>query len=75
MSGKLWFHGIALHTGELQLAVRLLLAALRDSPDAAQRAQLRADEFGVSLEGAYEDALLCVYPEAVALTGILIDPE
>ena len=75
MSGKLWFHGIALHTGELQLAVRLLLAALRDSPDAAERAQLRANEFGVSLEGAYEDALLCVYPEAVALTGILIDPE
>ena len=75
MSGKLWFHGIALHTGELQLAVRLLLAALRDSPDAAERAQRRADEFGVSLDGPYEDALLCVYPEAVALTGILIDPE
>ena len=75
MSGKLWFHGIALHTGELQLAVRLLLAALADSPDAVERAQLRADEFGVSMAGSYEDALLCVYPEAVALTGILIDPE
>lgn len=75
MSGKLWFHGIALHTGELQLAVRLLFAALRDAPDAAERALQRADEFGVSLEGSYEDALLCVYPEAVALTGILIDPE
>lgn len=75
VSGKLWFHGIALHTGELQLAVRLLLAALRDSPEAAERAQTRADEFGASLDSSYEDSLLCVYPEAVALTGILIDPE
>lgn len=75
MSGRLWFHGIALHTGELQLAVRLLLAALRDSPDAAERARERADEFGASLYGPYEDSLLCLYPEAVALTGILIDPE
>lgn len=74
-SGKLWFRGIALHTGELQLAVRLILAALQDSPDAAEHARRRADQFDASLGRSYEDALLCVYPEAIALTGILIDPE
>lgn len=74
-SGKLWFRGIALHTGELQLAVRLILAAFQDSPEAAEHAHLRAAEFGVSLERSYEDALLCVYPEAIALAGILIDPD
>lgn len=66
--------GIALHTGELQLAVRLILAALHDVDGMAAPAR-RATEFGVALDGSYEDALLCTYPEAVALTGILIDPE
>ncbi len=74
LSGKLWLRGIALHTGELHLAVRLILAALDDVDGMAAPAR-RAMDFGVTLDGSYEDALLCAYPEAVALTGILIDPE
>lgn len=74
LSGKLWLRGIALHTGELQLAVRLIIAAMNDADVVTAPAE-RAAEFDVDLHGSYEDALLCSYPEAVALVGILIDPE
>lgn len=75
LSGKLWLRGIALHTGELQLAVHLILAAVQDDVDGSSAPTQRAKEFGVALDASYEDALLCTYPEAVALVGILIDPE
>ncbi|RWR16195.1 hypothetical protein D8Y23_14005 [Microbacterium enclense] len=73
LSGRLWNRGISLHTGELQLSCRLLQTALRDAPDAAPHR--RAVEFGVDVLSDVDDALLCAYPEAVALTGLLVDAE
>lgn len=73
LSGKLWNRGIALHTGELQLAGRLIQAALQETPDAVplkRAAALEVDPFV-----GYEETLLCAYPEVVALTGMLVDPE
>lgn len=73
LSGKLWFRGIALHTGEFQLAGRLIQAALADVADAEPLA--RAERWGVDPRGSHADIMLSAYPEIVALTGLLVDPE
>lgn len=73
LSGKLWFRGIALHTGEVQLAGRLIQAALDDVADAEPIK--RADQWGVDPRGSHADIMLAAYPEVVALTGLLVDPE
>lgn len=73
LSGKLWFRGIALHTGEFQLAGRLIQAALDDVADAEP--VKRADLWGMDPRSSHADIMLSAYPEIVALTGLLVDPE
>lgn len=73
LSGKLWFRGIALHTGEFQLAGRLIQAALEDVADAEPLR--RGDRWGVDPRGSHAEIMLAAYPEVVALTGLLVDPE
>lgn len=73
LSGKLWFRGIALHTGEFQLAGRLIQAALDDVSDAAPLR--RAERWGMDPRGSHPDIMMSAYPEVVALTGLLVDPE
>lgn len=73
LSGKLWLRGIGLHTGELQLAARLLRIAAEDTRSSP--AIGRGQTLGVDPFSSDADFLLCAYPEIVALTGTLIQPE
>lgn len=70
-SGWLWFHGVSLHTGELELAANLVSAALADGQDA--RRDVRLEQLNLD-DGPEVSPLLLYYPEITNLACALTDP-
>lgn len=71
-SGWLWFHGVTLHTGEIDLATRLVRAALAEDHHqllASRLSRLRVEEDAPGIT-----ALLLFYPEITSLACALTDP-
>lgn len=67
---RLWPRGVALHTGEINLAtafVRAWAAGAGESNVVAQR----AERLSVGDPHTYEQMLLCAYPEAIRVAHVL----
>lgn len=74
LRSQLWKRGVALHTGELNLAAAFV-HAWHEGTDAPSAIDDRMARFGVHRLDAYEVVLLCAYPEIVRLACVLISPR
>ncbi len=74
LRSQLWQRGVALHTGELNLAAAFV-RAWRAGSDAPTIIDDRMTRFGVRALSTYEETLLCAYPEAVRVARVLTDPR
>ncbi|MBF0816251.1 hypothetical protein [Microbacterium paludicola] len=70
-SGWLWFHGVTLHTGEIDLATTLVTSALTD--DDGHRRQHRLAQLGLDDGDPAATPLLLYYPEIMHLACALTD--
>lgn len=71
---QLWQRGVALHTGELNLAAGFVRAwhAGSGAPTVIDE---RMECFNVQALNSYQEALLCAYPEVIDVAGLLTAPR
>lgn len=74
LRSQLWARGVALHTGELNLAAAFV-HAWHDGTDGLSAIDDRMARFGAQRLDAYEVVLLCAYPEIVRLVCVLTSPR
>lgn len=74
LRSQLWTRGVALHTGELNLAAAFV-HAWHEGTDAPSAIDDRMARFGVHRLDAYEVVLLCAYPEVIRLACLLTTPR
>lgn len=74
LRSQLWQRGVALHTGELNLAAAFV-SAWHAGSDARTLIDDRMTRFGVQELGTYEETLLCAYPEVVRVACVLTAPR
>lgn len=72
--GRLWERGIALHTGELNLAAAAVLA-WSTGVRGATFLDARAERFGIEAPTTFEEVLLCGYDEVVRIVDIAMSPR
>ena len=74
LRSQLWTRGVALHTGELNLAAAFVHAwhGGSESPSAIDDRMAR---FGIPHLDSYEDVLLCAYPETIRVACMLTTPR
>lgn len=74
LRSRLWTRGVALHTGEINLAAAFVKAwsAVAGSQNAIAA---RMEKLNVDALDTYEETLLCAYPEVVRVACVLtLDP-
>lgn len=74
LRSQLWKRGVALHTGELNLAAAFV-HAWYEGTDAPSAIDARMARIGIPRLDAYEDVLLCAYPEIIRLACVLTSPR
>ena len=73
LRSQLWKRGVALHTGEMNLAAAFIHAWHQD-PGGSSSIRDRMTRIGISHLDTYENVLLCAYPEIMRLTCLLTSP-
>ncbi|MGB4778164.1 hypothetical protein [Microbacterium sp.] len=74
LRARLWPRGVALHTGELNLAAALVRARSAGTGEPNLIAQ-RMEHLNVDAPCTYEQTLLCAYPEAIRVAHVLTTPR
>ncbi len=74
LRSQLWKRGVALHTGELNLAAAFV-HAWHEGSEAPSVIDDRMARFGVPHLDNYENVLLCAYPEVIRVACVLTDPR
>lgn len=74
LRSKLWKRGVALHTGEVNLAAAFVRAWHEGSDDSSPIGD-RMASFGIPHLDTYENVLLCAYPEVIRLACLLTMPR
>jgi len=74
LRSQLWKRGVALHTGELNLAAAFV-HAWHEGTQAPSRIDDRMARFGIRCLDTYEEVLLCAYPEIIRLACVLTSPR
>ncbi|RCL88333.1 MAG: hypothetical protein DBW62_05270 [Microbacterium sp.] len=74
LRSHLWKRGIALHTGELNLAAAFIRAWYEGS-ESPSVIDDRMARFGFQHLDTYEEVLLCAYPEVIRLACLLTTPR
>lgn len=74
LRSQLWKRGVALHTGELNLAAAFIRTWHQGS-ETPSVIDHRMARFGVQHLDDYEKVLLCAYPEIIRLTCLLTTPR
>lgn len=74
LRSQLWKRGVALHTGEVNLAAAFVEAWHEGSDDSSPIGD-RMASFGIPHLDTYENVLLCAYPEIIRLTCVLTSPR
>lgn len=74
LRSQLWTRGVALHTGELNLAAAFVHAWHQGS-DGSSSIGDRMTRFGVQRLDTYESALMRAYPEVIRLACLLTTPR
>src|SRR5690606_5356348 len=74
LRSQLWKRGVALHTGELNLAAAFVHTWHQGSADSSPIRD-RMARIGIPHLDAYEDTLLCAYPEIIRLACVLTSPS
>lgn len=74
LRSQLWKRGVALHTGELNLAAAFV-HAWHEGTQAPSRIDDRMARFGIRRLDTYEEVLLCAYPEIIRLACVLTSPR
>jgi len=70
LRSQLWKRGVALHTGELNLAAAFV-RAWHEGSESPSVIDDRMASFGVPHLDTYENVLLCAYPEIIRLARVL----
>lgn len=73
LRSQLWKRGVAVHTGEVNLAAAFV-RAWHEGADAPSVIDDRMARFGVHHLDTYEEVLLCAYPEVIRLAFLLTAP-
>lgn len=74
LRSQLWKRGVALHTGELNLAAAFV-RAWHEGSDSSPVIDDRMTRFEVQRLDDYEGVLLCAYPEVIRLACVLTNPR
>lgn len=74
LRSQLWKRGVALHTGELNLAAAFIHAWHQGSEGSSPIGD-RMTRIGIPHLDTYENALLCAYPEIIRLACVLTSPR
>jgi len=74
LRSQLWKRGVALHTGEVNLAAAFVYA-WHQGTDAPSAIDDRMASFGIPRLDTYESVLLCAYPEIIRLACALTSPR
>lgn len=74
LRGPLWERGIALHTGEYNLAAAAILAWSQGS-DGGTFLEERAQRLGLPAPTKFEEVMLCGYPEVVRVVEVAMSPR
>ena len=74
LRGPLWERGIALHTGEYNLATAAVLAWSQGS-DRDTFLEERAQRLGLPASTTFEEVMLCAYPEVVRVVEVAMSPR
>lgn len=74
LRSQLWKRGVALHTGELNLAAAFIHAWHQGS-EGPSPIRDRMARIGIPHLDTYENALLCAYPEITRLACVLTSPR
>ncbi|WP_448262132.1 hypothetical protein [Microbacterium aurum] len=74
LRSQLWNRGVALHTGEINLAAAFVQAwhAGTDAPSVISE---RMKRFRVSALDTYDEVLLCAYPEVIRVASVMTAPR
>ncbi len=74
LRSQLWTRGVALHTGEINLAAAFIKAwsAGADEPNTITE---RMEKLNVEALHTYEETLLCAYPEVIRVACVLTTPR
>lgn len=74
LRSQLWKRGVALHTGELNLAAAFV-RAWHEGSESPSAIDDRMASFGIPRLDTYESVLLCAYPEIIRLACALTSPR
>ncbi|TGY33476.1 hypothetical protein E5344_14265 [Microbacterium laevaniformans] len=74
LRSQLWKRGVALHTGELNLAAAFV-RAWHEGSESPSVIDDRMARIGIPHLDTYENALLCAYPEIIRLARVLTNPR
>lgn len=74
LRSQLWNRGVALHTGEINLAAAFV-QAWHAGTEALSVISERMKRFRVSALDTYDEVLLCAYPEVVRVACVLVTPR
>ncbi|GGD88275.1 TniQ family protein [Microbacterium murale] len=74
LRGPLWERGIAIHTGEFNLAAAAILAWAQGN-DGGTFLEERAQRFGLAGPASFEEVMLCGYPEVVRIVEVAMSPR
>ena len=74
LRGPLWERGIAVHTGEYNLAAAAVLA-WSQGHGGGTFLEERADRLGLPAPSTFEEVMLCGYPEVVKVVEVAMSPR